>query len=196
VSVSIYPLSHRATFVALLSLAGCQSRGGDDAAAAADHQNAAAAVVEDTTSAAADSAFLTRMSDHHQGLVEMSRTADRQTAPAVKRDAARLREEQVREQQQMGEHLSAEFGARHDPMTMPKAQAMIDSLKPLKDEAYARMFYHHVVAHHREGIRMMDSAMPHLRDPRVKEMASRMKQQQTEEVKEFETKMTAVDTGQ
>jgi uncharacterized protein (DUF305 family) len=73
---------------------------------------------------------------------------------------------------------------------------MIDSLRPLTDGAYDRMFYHHLVAHHQEGIRMMDSAMPHLRDPRVKEMASRMKQQQMSEVQEFERKMTEAGDSQ
>jgi uncharacterized protein (DUF305 family) len=190
-------LSQRASIAALLFLTACQPRSGDDATAAVDSQTSAAASLEGATpAAAADSTFLAQMSDHHQGLVDMTRTADRQGTRAVQRDAVRLREAQVREQRQMGEHLTTEFGARHEPMTMPKARAMIDSLRPLTDGAYARMFYHHVVAHHQEGIRMMDSAMPHLRDPRVKEMASRMKQQQMSEVQEFERKMTEAGDSQ
>lgn len=45
----------------------------------------------------------------------------------------------------MGEHLWAELRIGHEPMTMPKARAMIAFLRPLTDEAYARMLDHQVV---------------------------------------------------
>lgn len=129
------------------------------------------------------------MSDHHEGLIVMPQAAEELGPESVRREAARLAEAQSREQQQMLQHLSAEYGTRHDPKVMPKNRAMADSLQRLSGETYERTFYHHVVVHHREGLRMMDSAAPDLTDPRVRDMVGKMREQQAREAGEFEGKM-------
>ena len=129
------------------------------------------------------------MSDHHHGLIAMAQDAQKRGPASIRRDAARLAEEQQREQKQMLQHLAADYGARHEPEVMPKNQAMADSLKQLSGEAYARTFYHHVVAHHEEGLRMMDSAGSDLTDAKVQDMMATMRAQQSREMEEFEGKM-------
>lgn len=180
--------SKRALIVVALWLPACQSRGGEDAAASADTHNATSTNASGSA-ATGDSAFLALMSDHHQGLIAMAEDAKERGPEAVRRDAARLADQQKKEQQQMLQHLSAQYGGRHDPEVMPKNQAMADSLQQLSGEAYSRMFYHHVIAHHQEGIRMMDSAAADLSDSMVKGMTARMRQQQTRETEEFKDKM-------
>jgi uncharacterized protein (DUF305 family) len=178
--------------VTAVLVTACQSRRGDTEAAGGGQESVAASA--DTTGAGGaaakgDSGFLALMSDHHQGLIVMAQDAEKRGPASVRRDAARLATEQQREQQQMLQHLSAEYGAPHQPEVMPKNQAMADSLEQLSGEAYARTFYHHVMAHHQEGIGMMDSAAASLADAKVQDMVSRMRQQQSREMEEFEGKM-------
>jgi uncharacterized protein (DUF305 family) len=119
----------------------------------------------------------------------MAEDARERGPESVRGDAARLASQQKREQQQMLQHLSAQYGGRHEPEVTPKNRAMADSLQQLTGEAYARTFYHHIVAHHQEGIRMMDSAAPGLSDSMVQGMTAKMRRQQTRETEEFKGKM-------
>lgn len=140
-------------------------------------------------SGAADSAFLATMSDHHQGLIAMAGEAESKATGEAREDAARLARVQRTEQQRMLQHLSTVFGASHTPAIMPSNRAMADSLSRLRGEEYDRGFYHHVVRHHQEGVRMIDSTRPRLRDAEVRTMADSMKAQQQREIAEFESKM-------
>ena len=180
--------------MALLALAACQPQ--DEQAADAARADTAATTGAVGTSnpgassatGTADAAFLTTMSDHHQGLIDMARNAEQKGTGDAKRDASRLRQEQDREQQQMLQHLSSTFQASHTPKTMPRHQAMTDSLSLLQGQNYNQTFYHHVVMHHQEGIAMIDSVMPTLGDSQVRSMAARMRQQQTKEIEDFQPK--------
>ena len=177
---------------AALWLLGCQPSGGDDAGASGERREAEApanASASAAPPATADSAFLAMMSDHHEGLIVMAEDARERGPESVRGDAARLASQQKREQQQMLQHLSAQYGGQHEPEVMPKNRAMADSLQQLTGEAYARTFYHHIVAHHQEGLRMMDSAAPDLSDSMVRGMTTKMRQQQTRETEEFKAKM-------
>lgn len=136
-----------------------------------------------------DSAFLTMMSDHHQGLIDMATQATKRGSGAtLQKDAERLQTLQKNEQQQMLQHLQTSFSATHSPMVMPQNQLMIDSLELLKGDAYRHGFYAKVVAHHEEGIGMIDSALPTLTDHQLKAMAEKMKAQQAKEIPEFRQK--------
>ena len=181
---------------AALWLLGCQPRGGGDAGASGERQEADAPADASASAAPAsmgDSAFLAMMSDHHEGLIVMAEDARERGPESVRGAAARLAGQQKREQQQMLQHLSAQYGGQHEPEVMPKNRAMADSLQQLTGEAYARTFYHHIVhhivAHHQEGIRMMDSAALDLSDSMVQGMTTKMRQQQTRETEEFKAKM-------
>ena len=86
-------------------------------------------------------------------------------------------------------HLTGTFGATHTPEVMPSNGAMADSLRRLSGVQYDQGFYHNVVLHHQEGIRMIDSAHARLNDAKVRGMAESMKAQQEREISEFQSKM-------
>ena len=103
------------------------------------------------------------MSNHHQGLIAVAEDAQKRGSAAVRPDAARLAEQQRREQQEMVQHLSAEYGARHQPVMMEQARMMADSLKQISGEHYAQRFYQGVVKHHQQGLQI-HRGLEHLDD--------------------------------
>ena len=145
----------------------------------------------------ADQEFLRMMVDHHEGMVQMVAPAmDRASNAAAKADAKKLHDKQKSEQQQMVGMLQSAYGDSIHPMTMPSNKAMSDTLQATpQGPAYDRMLYHHVVMHHREGVKMVDDFMPRLTKPDVKQMAQKMKDDQQKEIAEFERKMNALPPG-
>lgn len=136
-----------------------------------------------------DARFLMMMADHHQGLIELSRRAGMQGTDASTRgDATRLATKQEEEQQRMLAKLQQLGGMTHEPMVMPKNARTTDSVASLQGPARQQAFYAAVIAHHREGIKMADSAGPALQDSAVRSMASKMKQEQQREITEFQPK--------
>ncbi|HYD52551.1 MAG TPA: DUF305 domain-containing protein, partial [Gemmatimonadaceae bacterium] len=79
-------------------------------------------------------------------------------------------------------------GESLEPMTMPKHKAMNDSLQQKSGADYDRTFYRSVVAHHREGLQMMDQFEPRVQKPEVKQMIAKMRAEQQKEIQEFERK--------
>jgi uncharacterized protein (DUF305 family) len=184
-----YPYSRIALIAPLiLAVGACEARS-DAEGAAVDSADTLAAESEFRQAAAADSAFLVRMTDHHQGLIAMATEAEEKATGEVRRDAARLAGQQRKEQQEMLGHLTGTFGATHSPEVMPSNRIMADSLRRLSGAQYDQGFYHNVVLHHQEGIRMIDSAHARLSDAKVRGMADSMKAQQEREISEFESKM-------
>ena len=134
-------------------------------------------------------AFLRMMSDHHEGLIAMADSAEeRAQAAEPKADAQQLRQKQEEEQQRMLAMLSQQYGDSITPMTMPNNQSMLNSLLQTSGTEFDRTFYRHVIAHHREGIQMIDQHLPHLTGE-VRQMAERMRADQQREIREFEGKM-------
>jgi uncharacterized protein (DUF305 family) len=186
----------------LLAAAACG--GGNDAATDSAAATAAATDTGAMTGMRSDSAgmagmghgaamgdrgFLTMMSDHHEGLVAMAMPAmNKASGAATKTDAHNLHTKQAAERDSMVAMLRTTFSASHTPTVMPKNRAQNDSLQSLSGQAYDRKFYQLVVAHHREGIAMIDSMMPSLTDEKVKQMATKMKADQQREIQEFERK--------
>lgn len=133
--------------------------------------------------------FLRMMSDHHQGLIMMSDSAlARLQGATAKADAAKLKEKQLREQQEMMTMLRSTHNDSITPMMMPSNRAMMDSTMRAAGAAADSAYYHHVINHHREGIRMTEAIMPHLTGE-VKAMAEKMVADQRKEITEFERKM-------
>ena len=133
--------------------------------------------------------FLRMMSDHHEGLIAMADSAEERAQGAdAKSDAQRLRQKQADEQQRMLAMLSRQYSDSITPTMMPSNRAMLDSLVQTPGAEFDRMFYHHVVEHHREGIQMIDQHLSHL-TAEVRQMAERMRADQQREIQEFERKM-------
>jgi len=137
----------------------------------------------------ADQEFLRQMIDHHEGLVAMADDAmERASGAAAKADARRLRTAQRQEQTRMVAFVDTIYGERVLPTMMPAHRAMTDSLRHTPPESYDREFYQLTIAHHREGVQMIDQFLPRFTRPDVRQMAQQMKAQQQKEIGEFEKK--------
>lgn len=133
--------------------------------------------------------FLRMMSDHHDGLIAMADSAEERAQGATaKADARQLLQQQQEEQQRMLAMLRQQYGDTITPTIMPSNRAMLDSLVRTSGSEFDPLFYHHVIAHHREGIQMMEQYLPRL-TAEVRQMAERMRADQQREIQEFERKM-------
>jgi uncharacterized protein (DUF305 family) len=176
-----------------LVFAGACARGGDTAAGdtAAPGADIGGQVGAQPAARDADHEFLQRMSNHHEGLVLMAGEAmNRATASGTKSDAHELHQKQQQERDQMVGMIRSTYNETHTPSVMPEHRAMNDSLQQKSGAAYDRDFYRHVVMHHREGMRMIDEFLPRLTRPDVRQMAEKMKADQTRELAEFERKQS------
>lgn len=137
----------------------------------------------------ADHEFLRMMSDHHQGLIQMASTAMTSgSTPTVQGDAHRLHTKQQEEQKRMLGMVQSNYGETVTPMVMGSNRTMLDQLGAKSGTDYDRAFYANVVAHHREGIRLIDDFLGRLTNSEVRQMAEMMKTDQQKEIAEFEPK--------
>ena len=188
------------TLTLALALSAAACGGSDDAAGdsqtaamdttAADAGAASTAAPSADTTAGADQEFLRMMTDHHQGLIAMAQQAmERGTTEQVKTDAHQLHQKQDSEQKEMLAMLQRDFGVSHQPSIMPSNQAMADSLSRKSGADYDMTFHMNVIAHHREGIAMIDRFLPQLTNPQLRQMAERMRADQQKDIQEHEGKM-------
>lgn len=176
--------------VTFLACAGRDSSSSDTTEAVASTTRIDSGTVAMTSNRApsrdADQEFLRMMSDHHEGLIRMAMAAmTRASTPAAQGDAHRLHTKQLDEQKQMLAMLRNTYGETVVPMTMPSARTMNDSLESKSGLDYDRTFYANVIAHHREGIKMMDDVLSRLTKADVRQMAEKMKADQQREITEF-----------
>lgn len=137
--------------------------------------------------------FLRMMSDHHEGLLRMATAAmDKAALQATKDDAHELHTKQAAERDTMVAMVQRDYQERHTARPPAKNQAQADSLNALSGTEYDRTFYRLVIAHHREGIGMIDEHMAHLTNPTVRQMAEKMKADQQKEIGEFEQKQASI----
>ena len=140
------------------------------------------------SSADADQEFLRKMSTHHEGLILLAGRAMKRGSGTVRTDAQRLHEKQRREQGHMVQMLRQQLQDTIDLTVMPKHEAMSDSLEQQKGDEYGHGFYQDVIAHHREGIAMIDSFAPRLQNDSVRATATMMRADQEREIPEFTKK--------
>jgi uncharacterized protein (DUF305 family) len=134
----------------------------------------------------ADQEFLRMMVDHHQGMLVMADTALRKAAAQdVKTDATKMRDKQRAEQQKMQDMLKTQYSEDKMPMVTPGNASMITMMAGASGAAFDRQFREHVIMHHEEGIKMVDQFSPRLTRPEVKQMAAKMKADQTREIAEL-----------
>lgn len=137
----------------------------------------------------ADQEFLRRMVDHHEGLIVMMDEAmERASAASAKADAKKLHDNQHDSRDRMLGILRSAYNDNHRATVMPGDKAMNDSLQRKSGAAYDRDMYRHLVMHHREGVKMVDDFLPRLKRADVRQMAERMRTDQTREIAEFERK--------
>ena len=74
------------------------------------------------------------------------------------------------------------------PMILPSNQAMISTVVQAGGSDADRVFYRQVIAHHREGVRMIDKMLPYLTGM-SRDMANTSRTKQQQEIAEFEKKV-------
>jgi uncharacterized protein (DUF305 family) len=137
----------------------------------------------------ADHEFLRMMSDHHEGMIQMATAAmSKGSNPTVQDDAHRLHTKQLAEQKEMLNMVQSSYAESVTPMAMGSNKTMLDQLNGKSGSEYDRAFYSTVVAHHREGIKMIDDFLGRLTKAEVRQMAEKMKADQQKEITEFERK--------
>ena len=138
-----------------------------------------------------DQDFLRMMSDHHKGLIVMAHmTKDRKEGGTAVADAAKLDTKQDQELDHMVSMLEKDFKDPYAPKVMPEHQAMADSLKAKTGKEYDRAFYQDIIKHHQEAVKMIDDYLPKAKNAMIKQMAEKMKADQTKEIADFQQKVS------
>lgn len=141
----------------------------------------------------ADQDFLRMMSDHHKGLILLAHmTKDRKEGGAAVADATKLDATQDVELDQMVTMLEKDFKDAYSPKVLPAHQAMAEALKSKTGKVYDRTFYQNIIQHHQEAIKMVDGYLPNSRNAMLKQMAEKMKADQSKEIADFQKKVTAL----
>lgn len=140
-----------------------------------------------------DHDFLRMMSDHHKGLIAMVHpTIDSKENLAVKGDASKLDKKQDTEIEKMIAILDKQYKDPYTPKLMADHQRMVDELKGKSGADYSRTFLRNVIEHHQQAIKMIDDYLPQAKNAEVKNMAVKMKSDQTKEIAEFQKKLGAM----
>jgi uncharacterized protein (DUF305 family) len=179
----------------VLGLAAC-SGGGDEGAGEgelAQQQDTAASAPADSAAANPDVSFLREMTDHHEGMIVLGMEAmNRAQDDSVKTAAHMLHQKQQMERDSMVAMMQTVYGQQHQPMIMPKHQAQADSLRQMTGPAVDRYFLQATIAHHQEGVQMLDRTMPQLTNPQLRQMAEKMKTDHDREIAELQGKLSTL----
>ena len=135
----------------------------------------------------ADHDFLRMMSDHHKGMIAMAHmTKERSDAGSAKAVAKKIDAAQDKELDRMTTMLEKDFKDPYAPKVMPENKAMEDKMKEMKGTAYERAFYENTIAHHQAAIKMVDDYLPKGKSAAIKQMAEKIKADQTKEIAEYQ----------
>ena len=141
----------------------------------------------------ADRDFLRMMSDHHKGMILMAHmTKERKDGGPASADARKLDAKQDAELDTMMTMLEKTYKDPYAAKVMPEHQAMADELKGKTGTEYERAFYQNVIKHHGEAVKMVDAYLPNAKSAAVKQMAMKIKADQTKEIAEFQKKLAAI----
>jgi uncharacterized protein (DUF305 family) len=138
----------------------------------------------------ADQEFLRMMVDHHEGMIALTDTVLAKNPPAdVRADAEKMKAKQKSEQEKMSSMLKSDFSEDKMPMVMASNTQMIADIASKNGADAGKAFRENTIKHHEEGIKMIDDFMARLTKPALKDMATKMKQDQTREIGELKAKL-------
>lgn len=182
--------NHLLALVLAVVLVGCAKKDSQDADSATAMKSGdttgTMAGMQNTPARDADQEFMRMMADHHQGMIEMADTALRKAASSrVRAEATRMRTAQSAEQKRMIDMLKKQYGEDKMPMATESNASMLTMLAGASGAAFDRQFREHVIMHHEEGIKMIDQFSSRLRNAELKQMAEKMKGDQTREIAEL-----------
>lgn len=186
---------------ALMMAAGCGGDGGDAEGEMVAMDTATMASQGDTAMMGmaggdqgppqdADHEFLRMMSDHHEGLEVMGADAmNRAVDDSVKSAAHNLHTKQAAQQDTMVAMIQRMYNEQHTPTIIPKNAAQADSLQQMTGADADRYFLRTTIAHHQEGIGMIERFLPRFTKPEVRQMAEGMREGQQREIQELQGKL-------
>lgn len=137
-----------------------------------------------------DSMFVPMMIKHHQQGIEMARLEEeRGSAASVKALAAKIRQSQAREIDELKAHATqtkeaTSAHADHARMMEQQSQSMMAKLKSTSGTALDHAFLEQMSKHHAMAISMTEGAK--LQDAELKKVAQKMVTGQRQELREIE----------
>jgi len=131
-----------------------------------------------------DQRFLREMIDHHEGLIYLVHEAMQR--PISEKAHAVLDGFDVTEdaeKREMSEALQSFFGDSYQGTPTKHDRRAADSvLRQSGSTTFDRMASAFVISHHRRGIKLVDAFLPHIKRPRVRELAVGIKQKERREI--------------
>jgi uncharacterized protein (DUF305 family) len=146
-----------------------------------------------TPSLDADQDFLRMMIDHHEGIIQLTNTVANLRDSTLDREAHALHDRQEAEQKKLIALAKRVARDSVKPNLSTWGDGLSGALRGLAGAAYGKKFYEQVVAHHKEGNRIIDEMTPNLRNAEVKQVAKKMKADWTAEIARFEKKVAAAN---
>lgn len=166
---------------AWLGLAACETR---KETATAD---TAAAGVAHAVHDEADREFLALMIGHHTGMLAIAEAAMAGATGQAKADAESVFRNHSLERDSMAAMLRIQYADLTAPAMSDNARTTADSLRRLAGARAGHAFYDITIAHHREGIALIDDYAARL-SPSLRAVASKMKTDHTAKIAEFQSK--------
>lgn len=190
----IRPFISGSLVLATVVAVGACSSGGDrevtDTALASTDTAAATTGSAQAPAKDANHEFLRMMSDHHEGLIAMASAAmTKASKQTTQGDAHNLHTKQEGEKKHMVDMIQSSYGETYTPKVMPPDRAMNDSLQAKTGAAYDSTFYANIIKHHQEAVRMVDQFLPRLTNAELRQMAEKMRTEQSKEIEDFQRKM-------
>jgi uncharacterized protein (DUF305 family) len=139
--------------------------------------------------AATDASFVEAMISHHHDAIHMAEhEAARGADPEIVAMARRIRAEQqadlARLESVRADLVRGPVKRPAEPSHREMAEGM-RHMEQLSGAALDRHFAEMMISHHQQGIAMIDSSLGELRDSRLRDMATRMRESQMREVEDL-----------
>jgi hypothetical protein len=132
-----------------------------------------------------DVALLEHLLDEYEQLdVVMDELAGPTSGSAVKGEAWKGGRHEDADKERLLDLLQAEFGERYHPRTPEGAARRSDGIAALPPDAGTRALNELVLDHHQRAYQAIGEALPRLRNPRVREAVTRLRQHLGEEVEQ------------
>jgi hypothetical protein len=132
-----------------------------------------------------DVALLEHLVDEYEQLdVVMDELAGPTSGSAVKGEAWKGGQHEDADKERLLELLQAEFGERYHPRTPEGAARRTDGIAALPPDAGTRALDELVLDHHQRVYQAIGEALPQLRNPRVREEVTRLRQHLGKEIEQ------------
>lgn len=140
--------------------------------------------------AMATEALLRELADRDEALIEMARLGiTRREQLKVSADARRLLSEQRRESNRLLGMLRGEYHLTHQPKISPHDQPLLDSLNGGGVGEFDSAFLRLVAKHHEGDVAIIDSALPKITVPRLRETLTEIRTQRANEAEAFRKRL-------